>query len=82
MSQLVRMMPLAVLIPTTGTLSLVLPPGGPVDKDHKPFTNAVTIQRLKDRIEVMTSLMKPKKVFLPILTNTQNSSPIGSTLCV
>lgn len=61
-SQLVRMMPLNVLIPTTSALSLVLPPSGLMEKDHKPFTNAVTIAKLRDRIDVMTSLQKPKKV--------------------
>ena len=62
-SQLVRMMPLAVLIPTINALTLVLPPSGLTEKDHKPFTNAVTIARMRDRIDVMTSLMKPKKVW-------------------
>ena len=62
MSPLIRMMPLAVLIPTSATLSLVLPPSGAVGKDYKPFTNAVTVARLRDKIDVMTSLMKPKKV--------------------
>lgn len=56
------MMPLAVLMPTNATLGLVLPQTGRTEKNHMPFTNSVTIHGIKDRIEIMSSLQKPKKV--------------------
>jgi hypothetical protein len=63
MSQLVRMMPLAVVIPTIASLGMVLPASGKTGrKDHRPFTNPVTIARMEDRIDVMVSMQKPKKV--------------------
>lgn len=62
MSQLVRMMPLAVLVPTNTLLGLVMPASGLTEKQHKPFTHAVTIEKMEDRIDVMTSLQRPKKV--------------------
>ena len=62
MSILVRMMPLAVLVPTNALLGLVMPASGLTEKQHQPFTHAVTIERMEDRIDVMTSLQRPKKV--------------------
>ena len=62
MSQLVRMMPLAVLVPTNALLGLVMPSSGLTEKQHQPFTHSVTIEKMEDRIDVMTSLQRPKKV--------------------
>ena len=61
MGQLVRMMPLDVLVPVNATLGLVLPAGAVPARDHTPFSDFVTIHGMRDRIEVMTSLQKPKK---------------------
>jgi len=68
MSQLVRMMPLAVVIPSIASLGMVLPPSGRTGgKDHRPFANLVTIAKMEDRIDVMVSMQKPKKVRSPHL---------------
>ena len=70
MSQLVRMMPLAVLVPTNALLGLVMPASGLTEKNHQPFADSVTIEKMEDRIDVMTSLQRPKKVhFSPHLTH-------------
>lgn len=62
MSQLVRMMPLAVVIPSVASLGMLLPPSGKTSsKDHRPFANPVTIAKMEDRIDVMVSMQKPKK---------------------
>ena len=61
MGQLVRMMPLDVLVPVNATLGPVLPASGAPARDHTPFPEIVTIHGMKDRIEVMTSLQRPKK---------------------
>ena len=64
MSQLVRMMPLAVLVPTNALLGLIMPASGLTEKQHQPFTHSVTIEKMEDRIDVMTSLQRPKKVYI------------------
>lgn len=66
---LVRMMPLAVLMPTNASLGLVLPSGKP-EKTYQPFTNSVTVADIKDRVEIMQSLQKPKKASTNILKHS------------
>lgn len=55
------MMPLEVMVPTTAGLTLALPAGGVADKTHAPFGELVTIAGIKDTIDVMSSLQRPKK---------------------
>ena len=71
MSQLVRMMPLAVLVPTNALLGLVMPASRATEKQHQPFTHSVTIEKMEDRIDVMTSLQRPKKVDLSTFAQPQ-----------
>ena len=56
-----RMMPLEVMVPTTAGLTLALPAGGAADKGHAPFGELVTIAGIKDAVDVMSSLQRPKK---------------------
>ena len=76
MSQLVRMMPLAVLVPTNALLGLVMPSSGLTEKQHQPFTHSVTIEKMEDRIDVMTSLQRPKKVLANSCTPVIDCFPI------
>ena len=57
-----RMMPLDVMMPTTGQLTLTLPPSAVGGKSHNPFGSLTTIAGIKDEVIVMPSLQKPKKV--------------------
>ena len=57
-----RMMPLDVMMPTTGQLTLTLPPIAVGGKSHNPFGSLTTIAGIKDEVVVMPSLQKPKKV--------------------
>ncbi len=57
-----RMMPLDVMMPTTGQLTLTLPPTAVGGKSHNPFGSLTTIAGIKDEVVVMPSLQKPKKV--------------------
>ena len=59
---LMRMMPLDVMVPTTGGLTLTLPASGLTEKTHNPFGRAVTIAGIKDEVVIMSSLQRPKKV--------------------
>ena len=59
---LMRMMPLDVMMPTTGQLTLTLPPSAVGGKSHNPFGSLTTIAGIKDEVVVMPSLQKPKKV--------------------
>ena len=66
---LVRTQPLAVMIPYMAALTPALPPVGSgyqaaMDRGWKPFGDPVTINGLKDEIEIMSSLQKPKKIVL------------------
>ncbi len=58
---LVRMMPLDVMMPTTAGLTLTLPAGGAAAEKHAPFGELVTIRGIKDSLEMMNSLQRPKK---------------------
>jgi serine/threonine-protein kinase ATR len=64
-----RTMPLRVMIPTMASLTPALPPAGvthtlAADRGWRPFDDAVTIFSLKDQIQVMHSLQKPKRIVL------------------
>ncbi len=57
-----RMMPLDVMVPTTGGLTLTLPTSGLTEKSHNPFGQVITIAGIKDEVVIMSSLQRPKKV--------------------
>lgn len=59
---LMKMMPLEVMMPTTGQLTLTLPAGGAAEKSHNPFGSLISIAGIKDEVVVMPSLQRPKKV--------------------
>lgn len=65
-SVLMRMMPLEVMVPTTGGLTLTLPASGLTEKCHNPFGHAITIAGIKDEVVIMSSLQRPKKVGCPL----------------
>ena len=48
-------------MPVMRALTVALPPGGAVDKGWRAFGDPVTISGIKDQIDVMHSLQKPKK---------------------
>lgn len=58
-------MPLSVMVPTTAGLTLALPPSGLPDDGHDPFGGVVTIAGIKDQVDVMSSLQRPKKARPP-----------------
>lgn len=62
---LMRMMPLDVMVPTTGGLTLTLPASGLTEKAHNPFGQVITIAGIKDEVVIMSSLQRPKKVCCP-----------------
>ncbi len=64
-SALMRMMPLDVMVPTTGGLTLTLPTSGLTEKLHNPFGQVITIAGIKDEVVIMSSLQRPKKVHPP-----------------
>lgn len=59
---LIKMMPLEVMMPTTGQLTLTLPTTGVPEKSFHPFGDLITIINIKDEVVLMPSLQKPKKV--------------------
>ena len=59
-----KMMPLEVMMPTTGQLTLTLPASGAAEKSHNPFGSLISIAGIKDEVVVMPSLQRPKKVQL------------------
>ena len=59
---LLRMMPVEVMVPTTGGLTLALPASGRAEKNHNPFGTPVTMAGICDEMLVLSSLQKPKKV--------------------
>lgn len=62
---LCRLMPLSVMVPTTAGLTLTLPASGLPDDRHDPFGGVVTIAGIKDLVDVMSSLQRPKKARPP-----------------
>ena len=74
---LMKMMPLDVMMPTTGQLTLTLPAGGAAEKGHNPFGSLITIAGIEDEVGVMPSLQRPKKVhpLIPLMC------PAGKLSC-
>lgn len=62
---LVRSMPLAVMVPCSAMTTVLLPPAGaPAPPGWRPYPEAVTVAGMDDRVQVMSSLQKPKKIAL------------------
>ncbi|KAA6417036.1 MAG: serine threonine- kinase ATR-like, partial [Trebouxia sp. A1-2] len=61
---LVRSLPLDVMMPVNTGLTLTLPTSGCTERQHQPFAEVVTIADIKDEVELLPSLQKPKKVDL------------------
>ncbi|KAL3137629.1 hypothetical protein ABBQ38_004906 [Trebouxia sp. C0009 RCD-2024] len=61
---LVRSLPLEVMMPVNSGLTLMLPTSGCTERQHQPFAEVVTIADIKDEVELLPSLQKPKKVDL------------------
>ncbi|CAG9464680.1 unnamed protein product [Pedinophyceae sp. YPF-701] len=57
------LLPLPVILPMEGTLNVVLPPRGPGDASFDPFDGRrVEIVGVNDSVDLINSLMKPKKM--------------------
>ena len=54
-------------MPFNSGLTLMLPTSGCTERQHHPFAEVVTIADIKDEVELLPSLQKPKKV-LPACT--------------
>lgn len=63
---LVRSLPLEVMMPVNSGLTLMLPTSGCTERQHQPFAEVVTIADIKDEVELLPSLQKPKKVCPPV----------------
>jgi hypothetical protein len=61
-SALVRLLPTGLAMPVSSVLSVALPLGGVGGAEHRPLPELVTIEGIKDEIDIMASLQKPKKV--------------------
>ena len=59
-------MPLDVMMPVNTGLTLTLPTSGHTERQHQPFAEVVTIADIKDEVELLPSLQKPKKVHDPV----------------
>jgi serine/threonine-protein kinase ATR len=57
-----RMLPLSVMVPTSASFTLSLPATTSLDLSHNPFGNIISIAGIKDEVDVLSSLQKPKKV--------------------
>ena len=53
-------------MPVNSGLTLMLPTSGCTERQHQPFAEVVTIADIKDEVELLPSLQKPKKVCLPV----------------
>ena len=53
------------MMPVNTGLTLTLPTSGCTERQHQPFAEVVTIADIKDEVELLPSLQKPKKVCLP-----------------
>ncbi|KAJ1924525.1 hypothetical protein IWQ60_005140 [Tieghemiomyces parasiticus] len=63
--RLVRMAPLRLIVPLQGSLTVTLPSAAQAAPTHQPFPHALpTIRGFQDRIDVLHSLQKPKKITL------------------
>ena len=52
-------------MPVNSGLTLMLPTSGCTERQHQPFAEVVTIADIKDEVELLPSLQKPKKVCRP-----------------
>ena len=52
-------------MPVNTGLTLTLPTSGCTERQHQPFAEVVTIADIKDEVELLPSLQKPKKVCMP-----------------
>lgn len=61
-----RMMPVNVIVPTQRALTVPLPPDGTSSTQHDPFAGGTypTVHGIKEEVEVLASLQRPKKVSL------------------
>ena len=50
------------MMPVNAGLTLTLPTSGCTETQHQPFAEVVTIADIKDEVELLPSLQKPKKV--------------------
>ena len=50
------------MMPVNTGLTLALPTSGHTERHHQPFAEVVTIADIKDDVELLPSLQKPKKV--------------------
>lgn len=67
--------PLKVIIPLQSALTVMLPPDGKPEKNRRPFSlNPVTIEGMKEEIEIMPSLQKPRKITLRVSLFFQRSN--------
>lgn len=59
-----RALPCSVLLPIRQTMNLVLPPDSapPADDKHVAFPVSVSFHGVEDAIELLASLMRPKKI--------------------
>lgn len=69
LNSLLRTMPLGVMIPIMSALTPSLPPAGSghstaAERGWRPFGDPVTIAGMKDEVDVMTSLQRPKRIVL------------------
>ncbi|KAJ7539120.1 hypothetical protein O6H91_11G077400 [Diphasiastrum complanatum] len=65
-SSLKRMMPVGVVMPIQRALTVTLPANGVTDSSYNPFPagDDSTISGIKDDVEILASLQRPKKVVL------------------
>lgn len=56
------MMPLSVMVPITACFGLSLPSTSTHDVSYDPHGDVISIAGIKDEVDVLSSLQKPKKV--------------------
>lgn len=71
-------MPLSVMVPITACFGLSLPTTSTHDVAYDPHGEVITISGIKDEVDVLSSLQKPKKVCHPHLHNYVRSVPATS----
>ena len=60
---LMNMTPMDIILPLQSSLTVTLPPDGLNHQNHQPFPNElVTIECFHDNIDIMSSLIKPRKI--------------------
>ena len=71
------------MMPVNTGLTLTLPTSGCTERQHQPFAEVVTIADIKDEVELLPSLQKPKKVYQPnqLLQCTEVVVPLARRRC-